>query len=211
MGGRNPRQKSGFWALAGGHFGDFDRHPQLDFGQHSVEPASPEASLRSVVTDFSRISVEGPSAPASSSTLSSSSTSSATRPRLDRAAAALRLLVLALQRDQRVDAADGAQRRHRLRRPRAPRSRRPKIRRPQPAWSPTERRPGRWRSVRRCAWRRLPAEAADPPRNTAEGRPVWLIRGKRPARFAGSAAGRAVPARAAQIAASRKTPLFSTQ
>ena len=126
----------------------------------------------------------------------------------DRAAPALGLLVLALQRDQGVDAADGAQRRHRLRRPRRlvlgdgkSAGRRPLGRR-------RRRRPVRWRSVRRCAWRRLPGRGGNPPRNTAKGRPVWLIPGKRPARFAGSAAGRPGSA-AAQTAAVENAFVFN--
>jgi hypothetical protein len=69
-------------SAAGAELGDFDLDPELDLGQHDVEPASPEPSRRPAVAAFNRVKVAGPMLPVSTPTLSSSSTSSAMPPRL---------------------------------------------------------------------------------------------------------------------------------
>ena len=129
--------------------------------------------------DFSRIRVEGPERAAQDLDLELVEGVERGPAALDRAAPPLGRVVLALQRDQRVDAADGAERRRRLRRLSAPRPRRPRSRRTRRGAARTRSQPGRWRSIRRCACAAsLGDRNAEASRNTAKGGPVWLTAGK---------------------------------
>ena len=91
------------------HLGDFDLQAKLDLGQHRIEPVVAGGVAKVGRGRLQPHRVEGPSVPPRTSILSSSRASSAIRPRLT-ARRSLGRVVLALQRDQRVDAADGAER-----------------------------------------------------------------------------------------------------
>ena len=181
LGKRKPQQNGRFWQSAGGHLGDFNRHAKLDLGKDRASLTSPEASSRSAVADFSRARGRGTQVPTQQFDLQ---------------------LVERIERDGgarplRPDLAARSARRCRrwCAAPQpglptgAPRARPPQTRRMARAGPSTGSRPVRWRSVQRCAWRGFLAEAAMPPRNTVQGRCVWLIPGKRPARFTGGTAG----------------------
>src|SRR6187549_2137621 len=109
-------EKSGVWGLPGrAHFGDFDGQPKVDFGQRRIEPVvaggiakvgrgrlqpqqgrGAERAAEHLNLELIQ-GVEGVPAPP------------------DGAAAPLRRVILTLQGDQCVDAADGAERGGRLR------------------------------------------------------------------------------------------------
>ena len=131
------------------------------------------------MADFSRSRVEGPSVPPRTSILSSSQGVEGSSAALDRAPAPLGRVVLTLQGDQRVDAADGAERGGRLVDFGA-------------SLSSTEKPPAAARRgadafatwaaafdpVMRMTLTGLGDRHAEASRSTAKGGPVWLIAGK---------------------------------
>ena len=95
-------------AACAGHadLGQFHLDAQLDLGQHGVEAGSPVGSASPAAADLSRASAPVSSVPDSRPSFSASRASSAPRPRLTALLAPLARLIDALQREQRIDAAD---------------------------------------------------------------------------------------------------------
>lgn len=110
-------EKSEVWRLPGwADFGDLDRQPELDLGQHRIEPVIAGAVAKVGRSRLQPLQGRGAKCAAEDFDLEFVEGVKGGPAALDRAAAPLRRVILTLQGDQRVDAANGAERSDRLRR-----------------------------------------------------------------------------------------------